>query len=153
MEKRLYLPYAAMVLSIFLPYGVIEGSTEIFTTIQRWLFPFWYFIHDYGVFLGRGVFRFLYPFSWYDFPLVLLGLMLFVLGLSTSKLLHELYLSRVQRRFFILLLLGAFASQIITTSLVFHQVYISAWNYAIPLPIHTLLVLILAALVPDRSVE
>ena len=146
MEKRLYLPYVAMVLSILLPYGVSEVHPIIGSPFQRWLFPFW--TYSYGFSFGY-VFRtvdFLFPFPWYEFPFVLLGLMWFILGLSTSKLLHELYMGRIQRRFFILLLLGALASQYIMTYLMLYHVYIFTLVYVIPWPVHTLLVLSLAVL-------
>jgi hypothetical protein len=140
---------------MLLPYGVIEYPTWIFSTNQQWLFPFWYFIHDYGVWLGNGVWRFLYPFPWYDLPLVLLGLLWFVLGLSTSRLLHEFYTGQFQRLQVVLLLVGAFVSQIIITSLVLLYVHIYGADvtHLNPLPVHTLLVLLLAAFVPERSAE
>lgn len=153
MEKHLRVPHVAMVLSILLPYAIIEEPTWIFSTNQQWLFPFWYYIHDYGVWFEHGIFKFLYPFPWYEFPLVFLGILWFVLGLSISKLLHELYLGRIQQRFFVLLLLGALASQVMMTSIVLLQVYIFTLDYVMPLPVHTLLVLILSAFVPERYVE
>ena len=149
MEKRLYLPYAVMALSILLPYGVIEGSSMIGMTVQQWLFPFWEIVHSYAPWNGEywGVYVFLpFPQPWYEFPLVILNLMWFVLGISTSKLLHELYMGRIQRRFFILLLLGALASQYIMTYLMLYHVYIFTLDYVLPWPVHTLLVLSLAVL-------
>ena len=144
-----------MVLSLFLPYGVIEVPTWIFSTNQFWLFPFWYYVHDFGVWLGNGVWHFLFPFPWHEFPLVLLGLMWFVLGLSTSRLLHEFYIGQIQRLQVVLLLVGAFFSQMIMTSLVLLHVYIygASITHLNPLPVHTLLVLLLAAFIPERSAE
>jgi hypothetical protein len=147
LEKRLRLPYVAMVLSLLLPYGVIEGRTMIGTTVQQWLFPFWEIFHSYASWYGDywGVYFFL-PVPWLRFPLFMLSLMWFILGLSTSKLLHELYMGRIQRRFFILLLLGALASQYIMTYLMLYHVYIFTLDYVLPWPVHTLLVLSLAVL-------
>jgi hypothetical protein len=153
LEKRLYLPYAVMVLSILLPYGVIEMPTMIFSNIQLWLFPFWYY--GYDLFYEHGGIRILFPFPWYEFPLVILSLMWFVLGLSTSVLLRELYLGRIQRLQVVLLLSGALLSQMLMTSLVLLHVYIygAFISHMNPLPVHTLLVLLLAAFVPERSAE
>jgi hypothetical protein len=145
LEKRLRLPYVAVVLSLLLPYGVIEGPSWIGTIVQQWLFPFWEIVNVSGTHNYRA-FHFLFPFPWYEFPLVLLGLMWFILGLSTSKLLQELYMGRIQRRFFILLLLGALASQYIMTYLMLYHVYIFTLDYVLPWPVHTLLVLSLAVL-------
>lgn len=151
MEKRLYLPYAAMILSILLPYGVIEIHPDIGSPFQRWLFPFWTYSHGFSFGYSFRTVDFLFPFPWYEFPFVLLGLMWFVLGLSTSKLLHNLYLGRVQKRFFILLLLGALTSQIIMTYLMLKYVYIFTLEYVIPWPVHTLLVFSLAILYKNEK--
>ncbi|MFX1560991.1 MAG: hypothetical protein ACFFBL_10425 [Promethearchaeota archaeon] len=153
MEKRSRLTYAVMIMSILLPYGVIEGPTVIGTTVQQWLFPFWVIAHSYASWYGDywGVYVILpVPWPWYEFPLVMLNLMWFVLGLSTGNLLHELYMGQIQRRFFILLLLGALASQIIMTYLMLQHVYIYTLEYVNPWPVHTLLVFSLTVLYKKR---
>jgi hypothetical protein len=143
-----------MILGVLLPYGVREPGAPFFTPLQEWIFPFCYYIHDFGQWLGPGIIIPVFN-PTYSLPLVLLGLGLlwFVLGLSTSALLHALYLGQIQQRPVILLLLIALASQLIITYFVFSYVFDYTLDFAIPLPFHTLLVLTLAAFVPERNVR
>ncbi len=152
MEKRSRLPYVAMILSMLLPYGVVTYSSAPLITIQEWLFPFWYYVY-YLDWPGWSI-RIIFTDSWYPFLFFgLLGLLWFVLGLASSKLLHELYLGQMQQNSLILLLLGALASQVVMTSFVMLFVFNLTLPQAIPLPVHTVLVLLLTAFVPERNVE
>ncbi|MHA1935986.1 MAG: hypothetical protein ACW97A_11945 [Candidatus Thorarchaeota archaeon] len=153
MRKHQRLPFVAVVFCVLLPYGVNTFDTAFFTTIQAWMFPFWYYIHDFGQWLGFGRIIPVFIDPMYPLPLVLLGLLWFILGLSTSMLLHALYLDQIQQRSAILLLLGGLVSQLIITHLVFLYVLDYIVGYTIPLPIHTLLVLLLIAFVPERSID
>jgi hypothetical protein len=141
MEKHSRLLYVSMLLSVLLPYGVITYSTAIFSTNQQWLFPFWYFIHDFGEWLGFGLIVPVFIDRWYPLPLVLLGLTLFVLGLASSKLLHELNLGNEGRNQVILILIAALVSQLVMTYLIMLQGRSFSSISAIPVPIHTLIVL------------
>jgi hypothetical protein len=141
-----------MVLGVLLPYAVIEVPSMIFSDNQMWLFPFWYYVHDYGVWSEHGVFRF-FPFARSELPFAVLGAMWFVLGLSTSILLRELYLGKIQRKLVMLLFFVALVSQVWMTLLVLLHVYIYTLNYVIPLPLHMFAVLLLAAIAPERNGE
>lgn len=140
-----------MILSVLLPYAVIEVLPPIFSANQEWLFLFWYYVHDYGVLSKYGVFHFLFQFSGRELPMVALGVMWFVMSLSTSILLRELYLGQIQLRLVILLLLIALVSQAMITIPVLLHVYSDMLNYVIPLPLHTFAVLLLAAIAPERN--
>lgn len=152
MEKNSRLLIVTTILSTLLPYGLISYSSGFSTTVQEWLFPFWYYVNDLD-WPGPGVIRIIFTDPWYPFPLILLGLLWAVLGLASSKLLHDFYLDQIPRNLIILLLLGALTSQIVMTFPVMLYLLDFTPPYAIPLPFHTLLILVLTIFVSKRSAD
>jgi len=153
-EKISYVPIILMVLNMLLPYGVFGFPTWIFSTVQVWFFPFWYYSYDQywgGPWEGRISNVFTEPL--YGLPLVPLGILWFVLGLAASKLLQELYVGNVQRLLVILLLVGSLVSQTMMIFIVLAEMNIITLDYVIPLPIHTIFVLVLSIVIPVRRKE
>ncbi|MHA2063962.1 MAG: hypothetical protein ACXABY_06210 [Candidatus Thorarchaeota archaeon] len=149
----MHLPFATLILSALLPYGVITYGTMIFSTNQQWLFPFWYYIHDFGNWFGPGLIVPVFTDPQYPFSFVLLGLLWFVVGISTSKLLHSLHLNQIEKRLGQFLLLGTLVSQLLLTFPALSFGYGYTLDYAIPIPIHTLLMLMLTGFAPEESVD
>jgi hypothetical protein len=131
-----------MVSSAFLPYGAVTAHTGLMSTNQYWLFPFWMYVHDFGNWLGFG--GIMLPFvPLYPLPLLFLGLLWIILGFYTCRVLHRFYAGQIEAKSAWLSTFGVLVFQIImTASIVF--IAMSDWIVLnIPLPIHTLIVIVL----------
>ena len=132
-----------MISSAFLPYGVVTTNSWGMSTNQFWLFPFWMYLHDFGEWLGLGVI--IPPFvPTYPLPLLFLGLLWCALGFYTGKVLHRFYAGQIETKIAWLSTLTVLVFQIIMT---ISTVLIAMSDYwiilVIPLPIHSLIVLVL----------
>jgi len=131
-----------MASSVFLPYGIVTTDTPIMSTNQFWLFPFWMYLHDFGEWLGLGVI--IPPFvPVFPFPLLFLGLLQIMLGFYIYRVLHRFYAGQIEAKTAWLSTLGVLVFQTIMTVFI---VFISMSDWiilVIPLPIHTLIVIVL----------
>ena len=133
-----------MASSAFLPYGVVTTDTPIMSTTQFWLFPFWIYLHDFGEWLGLGVII-IPPFMpTSPFPLLSLGLLWCALGFYVGGILHRFYAGQIKAKAAWSSTLHVLVFQIIMTIFIDLIVIPGYWNIlVIPLPIHTLIVIVL----------
>ncbi len=129
--------------SAFLPYGVVTTDTAAMSTNQYWLFPFWMYLHGFGEWLGLGII--IPPFvPAYPLPLLFLGLLWIVLGFYICRVLHQFYAGQIEAKSAWLSTLGVLVFQIIMTISVVLVAISGYWIILIiPLPIHTLIVMVL----------
>ncbi|MCK4279675.1 MAG: hypothetical protein KAW94_03770 [Candidatus Thorarchaeota archaeon] len=142
MQKQSRMPLIVMASSVFLPYGIVTTDTPIMSTNQFWLFPFWMYLHDFGNWLGFGVI--IPPFvPAFPLPLLFLGLLWIMLGFYICRVLHRFCVGQIEAKSAWLSTLGVLVFQtIMTVFIVF--ILMSDWIIlVIPLPIHSLIVLIL----------
>jgi len=131
-----------MVSSAFLPYGVVTTDTPAMSTNQFWLFPFWMYLHDFGNWLGFGVI--IHPFvPAYPLPLLFLGLLWIILGFHICRVLPRFYAGQIEAKSAWLSTLGVLVFQIIMTAFIVFIVMSDWIILVIPLPIHSLIVLVL----------
>ena len=136
------MPLLVIVSSAFLPYGMVTAGTGIMTTNQYWLFPLWMYVHDFGNWLGfGGIFLPFVP--TYPLPLLFLGLLWIMLGFYLCWILHRFHEGQIEAKSAWLSTLGVLAFQIIMTAFIAF-IAMSDWIIlVIPLPIHTLIVIVL----------
>ena len=101
------------------------------------------YVHDFGDWLGFG--GIIPPFvPYYPLPLLFLGLLWIVFGFYTCRVLHRFYAGQVEAKSAWLSTLGVLVFQTIMTISV---VLVAMSDYmiilVIPLPIHTLIVIVL----------
>ncbi len=131
-----------MVSSTFLPYGAVTAHTGLMSTNQYWLFPFWMYVHDFGNWLGFG--GIMLPFvPLYPLPLLFLGLLWIILGFYTCRVLHRFYAGQTEAKPAWLSTLSVLVFQIIMTAFIVFIVMSDWIILVIPLPIHSLIVLVL----------
>lgn len=143
MKKQSRLPLFVMASSAFLPYAVVTTGTEIGTTNQYWLFPFWRYVHDFGVWLGPG--RIIPPFaSTYPLPLLFLGWLWCALGFYTGWILRLFYARQIEAKIAWFSTLIVLVFQTIMTIPIVSVAISNRWNIpVIPLPIQTIIVIAL----------
>ncbi|MGY5861227.1 MAG: hypothetical protein RTU09_02470 [Candidatus Thorarchaeota archaeon] len=143
MQKKSRVPLFAKVSSAFLPYGVVTAHTLIESTIQFWLFPFWMYVHDFGNWIKVGIIWLSFV-PTYPLPLLILGLLWTILGFYICRILHRFYEGQVEAKSAWVLVLRVLVFQIIMTisiALVVMTGYMVV--LVIPLPIHTVIVIVL----------
>ena len=142
MQKVSRGPLIAVVSGILLPYGLVTANTAIMTQNQYWLFPLWTYLHDFGTWLEYGVI--IPPFlPSIDFLLSLLGLIWFAFGFCISMALYRFYSGQIKARSVWLPALSMLILQIVFTIIASFIIW-SGWIvWAIPLPLHALIVLFL----------
>ncbi|MCK4567570.1 MAG: hypothetical protein KAU48_09705 [Candidatus Thorarchaeota archaeon] len=151
LQEKPRVPLLVIVSSAFLPYGVVTTDTAGMSINQFWLFPFWMYLHDFGNWLGFGVI--IPPFvPAFPLPLLFLGLLWIMLDFYICRVLHRFYAGQIKAKAAWLSTLGVLAFQTIMTAFI---VFISMSDWiilVIPLPIHTLIVIVLLK-VEIRRVE
>ena len=142
MQEKSRVPLFAMVSSAFLPYGVVTAHTLIESTIQFWLFPLWMYVHDFGNWIGFGM---IWPsfVPTYPLPLLFLGLLWIILGFHICRVLHRFYAGQIEAKSAWLSTLGVLVFQIIMTAFIVFIVMSDWIILVIPLPIHSLIVVVL----------
>lgn len=119
------------------------------TQNQFWLFPLWTYVHDFGVWLGYGAI--IPPFSAsIGFLLSLLGLIWFAFGFGISMAVHRFYSGQMKARLVWLPAISMLILQIAFTIITSFIIW-SGWIvWAIPVPLHALVVLLLVRLKIQR---
>jgi len=141
MQKRTGLTLITTASSVLLPYGVVTANTVGMTTHQYWLFPLWAYLPSFG----DWEFGLIIPPFLPSFPLVpsIFGLIWCVLGLYINYVMHQYYENKRDAdsvRFLTQVLLVLQSLTVVFVGFTMRNEYLL---YAVPLPVHFLVVLFL----------